>query len=408
MLIFKHLKKEVLVYTLVLNGPLFYFSACALLGIRPDPDEGAGIMYKIYMVSLLLMGFFLWFKNFLKGRVKILPLCILLFYAIVALIQGYKEHTVFIQMVCFSVPAACVALNMKGKDELAEIMKIMDLLLPILSFSFLFMIKNIYLSRLEGIGSYDQNASYFIAYCFLIDIFLLSNNNSYPKFKFLDKKWYTALKIALLPYFFVMAFFGGGRGAFITIIVGLFVVFVRNMKRISIALIFKVIFGLLLLLFCVFFVFHELTADYLDLFTENFGRITSLVDNGSIDTSASSGRDIIWKNATKLISEKPLLGYGIFSYLKFSPWPHNIFLEVLLQGGMFLLFILLVILLLAFTKYHRMVRFDSSQILLAPFMIWVFTELQFSGSYTFEPFFWFTLSYIYNFNFKRYNRQSAK
>ena len=66
------------------------------------------------------------------------------------------------------------------------------------------MIRNIFIAKMEDPTAYDQNASYMIAYCFLIDIFLLSHNKSYPKFSFLDKKWYRTLKILMLPYFLIM------------------------------------------------------------------------------------------------------------------------------------------------------------------------------------------------------------
>lgn len=401
MSILKNIKLSSLIYVIVLNGPLFYFSICALLGIRFDTEEGAGIIYKIYMVSLLFLGGFMWIRRAFLGGVKFFPLLILMFYAIVGVWQGYMYHRLFLQMICFSIPATCVALSIKNRDELAEIMKYMDLFLPIFAFAFVYMIKDIYLSSLEGLGSYNQNASYMIAYCFLIDIFLLLYSDNYPKFKLLDNKWYTAFKVALLPYFVVLAFFGGGRGAFITIIVGFLFVITRIKNRISFKKIIIVFLGLLLLVFLVIFVLSRLSSDYLELLNHNYNRITALVADGSIDTSASSGRDEIWKRARMLILDKPLLGYGLFSYLAVSNWPHNIFLEVLLQGGMFLFIILIIILLLSFSKYHRMLKYNQDQIWLVPLMIYAFTELLFSGSYIFQPYFWFSISYIYNYNIKK-------
>ena len=48
------LNEKELINIFVLNGPLLYFSFSAILGFRADPETGAGISYKIYMVSLLL------------------------------------------------------------------------------------------------------------------------------------------------------------------------------------------------------------------------------------------------------------------------------------------------------------------------------------------------------------------
>ena len=396
------MKKETIINTLVLNGPLIYFSAFALLGYRADPEEGAGITYKIYMVAIFLLGVFLWVRGVLRNTNKLgrsFPFFVLLIYIIIGILQGYSDHRLFLQMVCFSVPATCIALNLKGRGELAEIMKLIDLLLPVFAVSFIFMVRNIYASSLENTGSYNQNASYMIAYCFLIDVFLLLNNKSYPKFRFLEKKWYTILKIILLPYFVVLSFFGGGRGAFITILVGSFIAFWVNRKHISTMMIIKVFFILIVSVGLLGFVLGKLSDGFLTLLSGNFERITSLVDNGSINASASSGRDEIWKDAWKLISDSPILGYGLFSYLSKIMWPHNMFLEVLLQGGFVLLVFFVLVLLLAFNKYRRMIKLDKAQIWLIPLMIHVFTQLLFSGSYMFETYFWFSLTYIYNYRF---------
>ena len=396
------MRKETIINTLVLNGPLIYFSVFALLGYRADPEEGAGITYKIYMAFILILGVFLWFRGVLRNKNKLnkaFPLFVLLIYIITGILQGYAEHRLFLQMVCFSVPATCIALNMKGQGELAEVMKLMDLLLPVFAVSFIFMVRNIYASRIENLGSYNQNASYMIAYCFLIDIFLLLNNKNYPKFHFLNKKWYTIFKIILLPYFMVLSFFGGGRGAFITILVGFFIAIWVNRRHISLKMIAKVSLILVVSVGVLVFALGKLSDGFLTLLNDNFERITSLVDNGSINTSASSGRDEIWKNAWRLISDKPILGYGLFSYLEKIVWPHNMFLEVLLQGGFVFLLFFIFVLLSAFGKYLRMMRLDKAQIWLIPLMIHVFTQLLFSGSYMFETYFWFSLTYIYNYRF---------
>ena len=359
------------------------------------------------MVAILLMGVYLWVRGVLRNTNKLsraFPFYVLLIYIITGVLQGYTDHRLFLQMVCFSVPATCIALNMKRRGELAEVMKLMDFLLPVFAVSFIFMVRNIYASSLENTGSYNQNASYMIAYCFLIVVFLLLSNKSYPKFRFLDKKWYTVFKIILLPYFVVLSFFGGGRGAFITILVGSVVAFWINRKHFSSKMIIKVGLLLVVAVGVIVIALGKLSDEFLSLLSENFERITSLVDNGSINTNASSGRDDIWKAAWKLIIDNPVLGYGLFSFLSKIIWPHNIFLEVLLQGGFFFLTIFLTILLLAFNKYRIMIKLDKTQIWLIPLMIHVFTQLLFSASYMFETYFWFSLTYIYNYRFFKRRR----
>ena len=80
-------------------------------------------------------------------------------------------------------------------------------------------------------------------------------------------------------------------------------------------------------------------------------------------------------------------------------FPHNLFLEIMLQGGLLYLTLFVFILMMAYGKYRKMLLFDKSQVLLMPFAIYTFTQLFFSSSFIFEPLFWFVLAYIYNFSF---------
>ena len=116
--------------------------------------------------------------------------------------------------------------------------------------------------------------------------------------------------------------------------------------------------------------------------------------------NATSGRDEIYSDALGFIADRPVYGYGLYAYLfKMEMFPHNIFLEILLQGGLLFLTVFCFMLVMSYGKYRKMLQFDKSQILLMPFAIYAFTELLFSSSYTYEPLFWFVLTYIYNFSF---------
>lgn len=386
-----------LLNTIILNGPMFYMSLAALMGVRFTYSEGAGPAYKIFMVFIFLLGIMPFCQLYYKMRYnlrKIFPLSILAVYIIVGLIQLGYDDPFFLQMVCFAIPPTCIAMTMNPQNGLSGIMKWMDLLLPLFSLSFVFMVINIYLNKLDDEGNYDQSASYFIAFCFLVDVYLLRYKNYYHCFHFLDKKWYTIFKILLLPYFVVVAFFGGGRGAFLTIIIGVVLnlgVFKKlNLKRLCTGCLIT-----LLIVLLGGYGLSRLNADYFDLLTSNFERIYAVVEGGHIDTSASSGRDTIWADALKLWLDSPLYGFGLFSYLNhFYIRPHNIFIEMLLQGGILLLLVFCFILVRSVIKYWKMLHLDKKQIFLMPFIIYCSTILMLSGSYWFEPFFWFVLSYI--------------
>ena len=397
-----------IINTLVLNGPLFFFCFAALLGIRFGSEEegGAGISYKLFMSVLLLLGTLVYVRDFLNRRVftlrEVLPLAILIIYMIDGYVQGYATNLVYLKMVCFSFPAICLALNMKEHNALAHMMKWLDLFLPIFALSFVRMVINIYLSRLEGVGTYDQNASYMIAFCFLIALFSLRYHDYYPKFSFLDKKWYRIFKYCLFPYLIVMAFFAGGRGSFVAILVGL-LFNIDLLKKLSRQTIKKILLGLFfgVLLLIVFLAWFDKDGEIAEFFLLSAQRITALVDFQNMDTSsATSGRDELYADALRFFSESPVYGFGLWAYLiKIEMFPHNIFLEIMLQGGLLFLTLFFFILMMAYGKYRKMLEVDKSQIFLMPFAIYAFTLLLFSSSYIFEPLFWFVLTYIYNFSF---------
>ena len=397
-----------IINTLVLNGPLFFFCFAALLGIRFGSEEegGAGISYKLYMSILLLLGVFVFLRDFWNRRVftlrEVLPLAVLIIYMIDGYVQGYATNLVYLKMVCFSFPATCLALNMKEHNALAHMMKWLDLFLPLFALSFVRMVINIYLSRLEGESTYDQNASYMIAFCFLIALFSLRYHDYYPKFSFLDKKWYRIFKYCLFPYLIVMAFFAGGRGAFVTIMVGL-LFNIDLLKKLSRQTIKKILLGLFfgVLLLIVFLAWFDKGGEIAEFFLLSAQRITALVDFQNMDTSnATSGRDELYADALRFFSESPVYGFGLWAYLlKIEMFPHNIFLEIMLQGGLLFLTLFFFIMMMTYGKYRKMLEVDKSQIFLMPFAIYAFTLLLFSSSYIFEPLFWFVLTYIYNFSF---------
>lgn len=398
-------ERKIVVNTLVLNGPLIFFSVTALMGMRFSKEEGAGSLYKIYMAILFVLGVYPLFNRFIKNQLQtkcVLPLFVIFVYILLGYIQLHDDAGFFLQMVCFTLPPTCVALTMDKLGGLMGMMKWIELLLPLFAISFIFMIRNMLLEKLEGdLTSYDQSASYYAAFLFIIVVYLLRYNKVRPKFAFMDRKWVKAVEVMLLPYFFVVCFFGGGRGAVVLLLVCLFFQ-IDLLKRIPISYYWKGFFILMVLTVFVYIGIEKLSDDYSDLLHQNFNRISALIEGGHVDTSASSGRDKIWEDAFNTWTINPLFGYGLFTYMDhFYVRPHNIFLEVMLQGGLLLLSILCYILLCAFVKYRRMLKIDKSQIFLMPFLLYTFTELSLSGSYWFEPFFWFVLVYIYSFNLKK-------
>lgn len=183
----------------------------------------------------------------------------------------------------------------------------------------------------------------------------------------------------------------GTRGALIWLLV--FVIFSLILKNVYQKKFSKWL--ILAILMLVLFLFYDDILLWMSTMLKSMGysiRIFDTINSGGLFISDS--RDIITDNAIKLIQENALFGYGIFSdryYL--GDYCHNLFLELLMNYGVFfgsiILIVLFYIIISAFFKapslehkIFEMVLFFSSVGLLIK-----------SGSYLQNPLFYVLIAY---------------
>ena len=113
--------------------------------------------------------------------------------------------------------------------------------------------------------------------------------------------------------------------------------------------------------------------------------------------SKTSNRDILYEESIKLIKKKPLIGYGFLDYLNQTGfgYPHNFFLEVLLQGGLLFLIIWSIFLIYFFHRLTILIKNNKNYIVILPFVVYCFIQLLFSSTYLLEPFFWFSIIFVF-------------
>jgi O-antigen ligase len=102
-----------------------------------------------------------------------------------------------------------------------------------------------------------------------------------------------------------------------------------------------------------------------------------------------AGRDELYVNAVELIFESPVMGYGLSGYYRygFNLYPHNMFLEFSLDGGLLLFALGLILLTLIL---FRLRTSNALQAIFALGMVYMFIVQQFSGGYyDFRYFFMF-------------------
>lgn len=125
-------------------------------------------------------------------------------------------------------------------------------------------------------------------------------------------------------------------------------------------------------------------------------RTLSLLNNLSF-VSHDSGRQKIYENAYELINNSPMLGYGVFAdrHLLNSAYVHNLFLELIIDFGPVLSFVLIIggitWLIIKFISSSKMERE-----LIIIFLLSTIIPLQFSGSYLTSFMFPLLLGVIYS------------
>ena len=380
---------------LLIAMPFLFFSASSILSYDyPGFPES-----KLYVFILLSLFVLFFISHVIVSKINVtlinyfFPLLVLLIAYLSSIIYDLNLGNFYIQYVLFVLPAIFFSIYIAKQAPIFIFSNYILFFCLFNSLAYTLVIsKMINLSPNDLInffgGGHYQGYAYGVSltYLFLLIYFLFYNNRN----SFL-------LKI-LFFFVFVSHWFevllSGARGAFLVIFFGTFILL---QVRFNFLKIFKIVLVVSLLTFLGLYLLSFFDFDFIDRFLLSFERVFSYVSSEGIDMSNTSNRDEFYDFAIKLIKDKPFFGYGIFGYRKImGAYPHNFFLEVLLQGGICLLFFWFFVLALFFIKLKKLLSLNSQHhYILAP-IIYSSFQLMFSGSYLIEPLFWFSLCYVFN------------
>lgn len=382
----------------ILTLPFTFFSINSLFSIKYEGAE-SGNSYVILIVisALLFYGTLirrLLIRKFSKSVLIVFFVAIfIIFNAFFANIFMQIDTQKFInQFLLLVMPAFLFGSELSRTGSLISVSKMLFTIAIIVSLSVLFLIpKMLYIPTNElmtffGGGQY-QAFSYSVSFSFLVSLV-------YYLFYLQNKRLFTRILFLIL---FIIQISGvalsGGRGGAGVVIIGLFIILIHKFPLFR-ALKIVVLISVALLIFSTGLYFYFL--EYSDRIFESLGRIFSFINDGGIDFTQTSNRDLVYGETIDLISNAPILGYGILGYLTKTNggYPHNFFLEILLQGGILFLIIWSIIFFFYIRKYLKLININK-HIYLLPTFIYSFVLLMFSGTYLLEPFFWFNLSYVF-------------
>lgn len=384
----------------VVFTPFLFFAIMSILSIEYSGlSDSNSYVYTLIVTWAVFLIFY--FRNILSTKFYLVSdvifYLLIIFFFLAFLYDVNNEailnKTIFYQYVLMIVPVALFAIDFGRYEFLDNVFRYFFYFCQVIFLSIVFVIPKmlkidvVNLSTFYGGGHY-QGFGYLVSLSFLINLVYL--------FYFLKR-----INILKKIYFIISfaihlsgAIFSGARGSMIVIILGaIILLFLKyNIKRFL-----DIILKSVLLLFLSFNLLLIFLADYSDRIIESSDRIFSYLSDGTIDMSKTSNRDILYEESLKHIKNSPLFGYGFFDYLKQTGfgYPHNFFLEILLQGGIIYLFFWIFILVLFFHKLITLISHDKKYIVIFPFVIYCFTLLMFSGSYILEPFFWFSIIFVF-------------
>jgi hypothetical protein len=392
------------VFIATLNIGYLFFAIYAILGKEYQGISESSAYSSTVLIFVLLSMIFVLGERFFKKRVPLnktnflfylLPFIVLIIY-VFSLLNDKSNYDKLLFYLAFSFPAIYIGTYVADNKLLKSMSKWWDLVsITMTAGIFLAFAKTLFTLNLNLGGVSYQSISYMAAFAYSLSLTSLLFPNEYTRFRFFRSKFFNILIYPLMLFQVSSIFLSGGRGGFVVVFIITIVLFyLRFKKNFSIS---KILFRIISIYIVIVLILDFLPEELRNIMENGFARVFSYLSADGIDITKTSRRDVIYSSILDRISEKPILGYGLFHFEDNLHAPHNIILELLLDGGMVYLFFWIIILALFYRKFKWILRQDSNNVLLIPISVLPFVELQFSGSYFTSSLFWFAIVYVFNF-----------
>lgn len=395
----------------MLLGGTMFFIVTAILGKTYNGAEEDS-SYIIYMSVLCVLSLIFVFKDYiLSKRYRLsklvwLPLIVLLIFLFEYSMFDYSAHSLGRITKCvtlflvFSVPCFYIGIEMSTRNTLFHIYDYLVICSLLIALGCILSIDNMIMAlnnKYLGGASY-QAMSYMGAFAsgFLFNYLISKNKIESSKLK--DNRLVKIASIPLLLGCSISVLMAGGRGGAVLLIASMLYSIIRNRmngkKRVG------TVFTIILIGVLFLFVFSSISQDSVigERLSAGTERAFSYISAGGIDMSETSNRDEVYGAAVNAIRDQFPMGYGFFRCVGLFSYPHNFFLELLLGGGLFYFIFVIVVLLKDFRKIYLLVKKNHSYSFIVVMLLWPFTYLMFSGTYIYEPLFWFFIGYAGTLN----------
>ncbi len=401
-----------LIYTATIYINFFFSPILALMGRRHEIESGDNT-WALTVGFAFIISMFFSLKSLLTKKTlhygKNLLLFPILFFVFAFIFEemlplsgniGYPISKWFIFSVLYVWPAVFIAIDVATENSLDQMYKWVDMLAVLISLGMVPTLMSLELGTRMNMAGDSYNA---IAYmgAFAVGILLYGIVSPYQelRFKIFQLKSYKILSVVFILINVAAVFISGGRGGALLLILNV-IICLFTFNRSGKEIIKKTLFAVIALALFIFVFGRFLNAYGLsDFFEMGIERTFSYISGGSIDMSETSDRDEVYKAAFENISNYPILGQGVFRTMSmYGGYPHNFFLEILVDGGIVYLIFWLFYLIFFMNIFRRTIRKNPAKRYLLIFATLPFLSLLFSGTYTNDSYLWFVLAYIFTRN----------
>jgi len=403
----KPIRNIVLIITI--SGGYVFFAFTSLFGIK-YMGKSESIVYVMFNVFFALMSLLIIFINWAQQKYKFNPYQFIFLFApllfIYFFIKDYSGNReilkVFQLYLIWSVVASYIGIYYaKNKHDFSDSLKYWVLLMFLLSTGTIRILLSYFFSGYTWLGSDIagdadyQTLSYMLSFAYSLNLFFIIYKNKIKLFSFCYYTSYKLLSFILLILQILCVFMSGGRGGFVVIAFSTIVLLYYALKFNIISKSFLI--SLISVCFIVFMVIIPIFSKH-ELFSNGINRVFSYISFSGINMKKTSQRNVVYNIAISGIKEKPLLGHGIFKqfgYMGYWIYPHNLFLEILLGGGIIYFLFMLLISYVFYKRMIHLIKIDSSHVLLLSIFCKTFVSLMVSGTYLTTPLFWFLGAYVF-------------
>ena len=379
------------------------FLLFSLVGIEYDPEAGTGLVAIVNVSCCLYTIVWVVIKE-INGKRPVrhvswpylLPLVIILLFFVESAFYNNLSLNSFAgkQFVFFGVsgiPAIFLATYVYRHNRFDIVARNSDIIMLICTLALglnlpAMMSGGIGNASIGGSGGH-QEISYSAAFCFLINWINIITGNTQNRFRLFQIRILRYIFFALLPLQAMICILGGGRGGALLLIIGFITTtFVFSRHRLSKSLPWVIIAVSILAYLAV--QFGETS--------EGFGRTFDYIGNNGIDLDSDFQRLEFRQASYRIISESPIIGHGLWNGLAYANFfAHNIFLDVLISGGVLYLLLFLLIILRCYRGCRVIFRSGDSKSVFLAWILYPAVMLLFSGYYLNSSFFWFAIIYAY-------------